>query len=150
MRCGLLVRWVIITDNWTMVLLMYWWTPDNLTTYCRWTSLYLLKIANWLPSVLWRCWLGGRKGMRPVKTEWWDAGVVMCLGQGADLHMAQLMPLPLTISCSSKSRLVLPSWWYLLAFAHPDKIQEGHILLVTHTHTLCILLVMVYICTIRK
>jgi len=25
----------------------------------------------------------------------------------ADLHIAQLMPLPLTISCSSKSRLVL-------------------------------------------
>jgi len=36
--------------------------------------------------------------------------MVMCLGQGADLHMAQLMPLPLTISCSSKSRLVLPFW----------------------------------------
>jgi len=35
------------------------------------------------------------------------------LGQGADLHMAQLMPLPLTISCSSKSRLVLLSWFYL-------------------------------------
>jgi len=34
--------------------------------------------------------------------------MVMCLGQGADLNMAQLMPLPLTISCSSKSRLVLP------------------------------------------
>jgi len=33
------------------------------------------------------------------------------LGRGADLHMAQLMPLPLTISCSSKSRLVcLPFW----------------------------------------
>ena len=47
------------------------------------------------------------------KTERWDAGVVICLGQGADLHMAQLMPLPLTISCSSKSRLVLPSWFYL-------------------------------------
>jgi len=30
--------------------------------------------------------------------------MVMCLGQGADLHMAQLMPLPLTISCSSKCR----------------------------------------------
>ena len=38
--------------------------------------------------------------------------MVMCLGQGADLHMAQLMPLPLTISCSSKSRLVLSSWFY--------------------------------------
>jgi len=55
-------------------------------------------------------WLGGRKGIRPVKTEWWDdhAAMVLCLGQGADLHMVQLMPLPLPISCSSKSRLVLP------------------------------------------
>jgi len=47
------------------------------------------------------------------KTEWWDAGMDMCLGQGAGLNMAQLMPLPLTVSCSSKSRLVLPSWFYL-------------------------------------
>ena len=31
------------------------------------------------------------------KTEWWDAGMVVCLERGADLHMAQLMPLPLTI-----------------------------------------------------
>jgi len=31
------------------------------------------------------------------KTEWWDAGMVMCLGQGADMHTAQLMPLPLTV-----------------------------------------------------
>jgi len=51
-------------------------------------------------------------GYQPVKTEWWDAGVVICLGRGADLHMAQLMPLPLTVFCSSKSRLVLPSWFY--------------------------------------
>jgi len=29
------------------------------------------------------------------------------------LHMAQLMPLPLTIFCSSKSRLVLLSWFNL-------------------------------------
>jgi len=36
------------------------------------------------------------------KTEWWGAGVVVCLRRGADLCMAQLMPLPLTISCSSK------------------------------------------------
>jgi len=28
--------------------------------------------------------------------------VVICLEQGADLHVAQLMPLPLTVSCSSK------------------------------------------------
>ena len=25
------------------------------------------------------------------KTEWWGAGVVICLEQDADLHMAQLM-----------------------------------------------------------
>jgi len=37
-----------------------------------------------------------------VKTEWWDAGVVTCLERDADLHMAQLMPRPLTVSCFSK------------------------------------------------
>jgi len=36
------------------------------------------------------------------KTEWWGAGVVICLEQGADLHMAQVMPLPLTVSCFSE------------------------------------------------
>jgi len=46
--------------------------------------------------------LGGRKGIWPVKTEWWDAGMVICLEQVADLHMAQLMPLPLTGSCFRK------------------------------------------------
>jgi len=70
-----------------------------------------------MPSVLWCCRLGGRKGIQPVK-NW----VVGCwrdsLGWGADLHIAQQMPLPLTISCSSKSRLVLTflvlPFWYLL------------------------------------
>ena len=28
--------------------------------------------------------------------------MVICLERGADLHMAQLIPLPLTVSCSSK------------------------------------------------
>ena len=39
--------------------------------------------------------------------------MVICLERGADLHTAQLMPLPLTVSCSSKSRLVLPFWYRL-------------------------------------
>jgi len=48
------------------------------------------------------------------KTEWWGAGVVICLERGAHLHMAQLMPLPLTVSLASlKSRLVLPFWYRL-------------------------------------
>ena len=31
--------------------------------------------------------------------------MVICLEQGADLHMAQLMPLPLTVSCVSKIQI---------------------------------------------
>jgi len=46
-----------------------------------------------------------------IRAEWCDAGMVIYLEQGADMHIAQLMPLPLTISCSSKSRLVLPEWF---------------------------------------
>jgi len=65
--------------------------------------------------------LGGRKGIRPVKNEWWGAGVVVCLEQGADLHMAQLKPLLLTVSLASvKSRLVLP-FWYRLTRVVPEK-----------------------------
>ena len=39
--------------------------------------------------------------------------MVICLERCADLHMAQLMPLPLTVSCSSKTQLVLPFWYRL-------------------------------------
>jgi len=52
--------------------------------------------------------LVGRQEGHPAckKTEWWGAGMVICLERGADLHMAaimaQLMPLLLTVSCSSK------------------------------------------------
>ena len=31
--------------------------------------------------------------------------MAICLEQGADLHMAQLMPLPLAVSCSSKIQI---------------------------------------------
>ena len=58
-----------------------------------------------MPSVLSRCRLGARKCIRPVKTEWWGVGVVICLQRGADLHMAQLMPLPLTVSCYGKIQI---------------------------------------------
>jgi len=51
--------------------------------------------------------LVGRQEGHPAckKTEWWDAGVVICLERGADLYMAQLMPLPLTVSCFSKIQI---------------------------------------------
>jgi len=60
--------------------------------------------------------LGGRKGIRPVKKpEWWGAGVVICLERDADLYMAQLMPLPLTVSCFSKIQI----GFTFLVLAHP-------------------------------
>ena len=31
--------------------------------------------------------------------------MIICLQQGADLHMAKLMPLPLTVSCFSKIQI---------------------------------------------
>ena len=49
------------------------------------------------------------------KTEWWVAGVVVCLERGADLHMAQMMPLPLTVSCLSKIQI----GFTFLVPAHP-------------------------------
>jgi len=50
----------------------------------------------------------GRQEGHPAckKTEWWGAGVVVCLERDADLHMAQLMPLPVSLSCFSKIRIV--------------------------------------------
>ena len=51
--------------------------------------------------------LVGRQEGHPacIKTEQWGAGMVICLEQGADLHMSQLMPLPLTVSCFSKIQI---------------------------------------------
>ena len=48
--------------------------------------------------------------------------MVICLERGADLHMAQPTPLPLTVSliASVKSRLVFP-FWYRLTRVVPDK-----------------------------
>ena len=73
-----------------------------------------------MPSFLWRCWLGDMKGIRPVKTEQWGAGMVICLERGADLHVAQLMPLPLTVSCFSKIQIGF-AVWYWLTWIVPEK-----------------------------
>jgi len=42
--------------------------------------------------------------------------MVICLEQGADLHMAQLMSLPLTVSCFSKIQI----GFTFLVPAHPS------------------------------
>ena len=53
-------------------------------------------------------------------TEGWGAGVVVCLERGVDLHMAQLMPLLLTVSCFSKIQTAF-TFWYRLTWVVPDK-----------------------------
>jgi len=61
--------------------------------------------------------LVGRQEGHPAckKNEWWGAGVVICLERDADLHVAQLMPLPLTVSCFSKIQI----GFTFLVPAHP-------------------------------
>jgi len=47
--------------------------------------------------------------------------VVVCLERGADLHTAQLMPLPLTVSCFSKIQIGLT----FLVPAHLGSLAKG-------------------------
>jgi len=47
--------------------------------------------------------------------------MVVCLEQGADLRMAQLMPLPLTVSCFSEIQI----GFTFLVPAHPGSPGKG-------------------------
>jgi len=65
--------------------------------------------------------VGRQEGHPACKTlEWWGAGMVTCLELGADLHMAQLMPLPLTVSCFSKIQI----GFTFLVPAHPGSPEK--------------------------
>ena len=75
---------------------------------------YLFKYCCFTFSAL-TLLVGDRNGIRPVKNEWWGTGVVICLELGADLRMAQLMPLPNTVSCFSNIQI----GFTFLVPAHP-------------------------------
>ena len=66
--------------------------------------------------------LVGRQEGHPAckKTEWWGTGMVICLERDADLHTAQLMPLPLTVSCFRKIQI----GFTFLVPAHPGSPGE--------------------------
>jgi len=79
---------------------------------------YNLITLSWkgVPSVLWLCWLGGRRGIWPVKN--WVVGHWRGYLSGARCrlaYMAQLMPLLLTVSCFSKIQI----GFTFLVPAHP-------------------------------
>jgi len=76
------------------------------------TFTYLFHVFSALTLLVgWQKWHAACK-----KTEWWGAGVVVCLERGAEVHMAQLMPLQLTVSCFNKSQI----GFTFLEPAHPD------------------------------
>ena len=79
----------------------------------------LVSIGSSLfPSVLWRCWLGDRKSIRPVKTGCWFVGGDDLTG---DLHALQLQlsPPPPSPLASIKSRM--ETFWYRLTRVHSEK-----------------------------
>jgi len=44
---------------------------------------------------IWHCWLSTSKRIWPLKTQWWGAGMVICLERGVnDFRVVQLMSLP--------------------------------------------------------
>ena len=75
---------------------------------------YYFFLSFLLTSVLWRCWLGGRKGIRPVKKL--SSGVLVWLSAWSEV---QTCIRPSGFHCHSlslasvKSRFVLPFWYRL-------------------------------------
>ena len=65
--------------------------------------------------------VGRQEGHPACKKQWWGAGVVIYLERGAELHMAQQMPLPLTVSCFSKIQIVFT----FLILAHLGSPGKG-------------------------
>jgi len=62
-------------------------------------------------------------------------GVVICLERGADVHMAQLMPLPLTVSCFSEVQIVF-SFLVPAHLGRPGQraVKQMHVFVCVHIH----------------
>ena len=60
--------------------------------------------------------------------------MVVCLERGADLHMAQLMPLPLTVSCSNKIQI----GFTFLVPAHLDSPGQRAVKRVLYMKCVCL------------
>ena len=93
---------------------------ENVTSHYDACALLSCVCVFNLPSVLWHCWLGVRKGIRPVKIWLLRCWHGYLLEQSANsLHMVQLMPLPPHHVCFSKIQNGL-SFWYRLTWVVPD------------------------------
>ena len=59
------------------------------------------------------------------KTEWWGAGIVMCLGQGADFAYGAADATATHYLLLKYIQIILPFWCRLTQVVL-EKIQEGH------------------------
>ena len=89
-----------------------WKYIDNINIKTNVNHPFLLLMAKNMTTVNTDCLqcfdtvgLAAGRAFGLSRTEWWAAGMVICLEHGADLHKAQLMPLPLTVSCFSKIQI---------------------------------------------
>ena len=95
-------------------------SADSKANRSRWHR--HIRKSERLPSVLWRCWFGSRKGIRPVKKL--SGGVLAwlsvwrCVQTCIRLSWCHCHSLSLA---SVKSRLVLPFWYR----AHPGSPAKG-------------------------
>jgi len=81
---------------------------------CNYNNRILWNAINWSwPSVLWCCWLGSRKGIRPVKN--WVVGCWHDYLSGARCRWCHCHSLSLA---SVKSKLVLVP-------AHPSNLEQN-------------------------
>ena len=113
--------WSSFTSDWQLSVTDY--TVETLRRKSgeMYLTKYCIVINTVIPSVLWRCWLGSRKGIRPVK-NFWVVGYWRGYLSGARCRLAY-GPADATAShslASVKSRLVLP-FWYRLTRVVPDK-----------------------------
>ena len=80
--------------------------------------------------------VGRQEGHPACKTEWWGAGVVICLKRDANLYMAQLMPLPLTVSCSSKIHIGF-TFLVLAHLGRPGAVKRMYVFQLAHPDNCC-------------
>jgi len=95
--------WCHLTTNQAQVNTVIYNSVDS----CK-NSIYQ-KLYNYIDDIAFSALMlsVGRQEGHPAckKLEWWGTGMVICLERDADLHMAQLMPLPLTVFCFSKIQI---------------------------------------------
>ena len=84
---------------------------ENLTGSLVSQNFSFVFLYLFVPSVLWCCWLGVRKGIQPIKIWLMRCWRGYLLERSANsLHMVQLMPLPPHHVCFSKIHSGLSFW----------------------------------------